>query len=92
MSEMRKMLSASSWLTWLAAIAAVLVLYLVSVGPLEWLDVLGALSDSARGAVSVYCKPIRWLCGESELGLRAVSWYVDLWVEYPTFKSHKIYR
>jgi hypothetical protein len=74
----RKKPTAGFWIT--VVLVAVLVGYPLSVGPLQWLDERGMLSDSWDKPTKVFYAPLDWLVRNSEAARAALSWYVGLWV------------
>lgn len=69
------------WTFWVTASVAVLpVLYVLSSGPVQWMDSHGMISDFFRALLMVIYRPLRWIDRNSESFHIALKWYVSLWM------------
>lgn len=64
-----------AWIWWASA-AALPLMYLLSVGPLDWLYWHGHVN---KKAVWIYCAPERWLGRHSPVAKDIIHSYVELW-------------
>jgi hypothetical protein len=66
----------------IAGIAALPVLYILSLGPLLWfLERQRGISAKWQGVFSAYFEPSNWLAEACPVPLRAaLKWYIELWV------------
>ena len=82
MSDDRANRSESSWAFWLADTSAVLVLYVLGIGPVAWLALhTGVEAEIAPVAMVIYA-PVVWLYNHTFLQ-EPLDWYIHLWIGYP---------
>jgi hypothetical protein len=62
-----------------AIVAAVFLLYPMSVGPVALLLKLGVIPASAEPVVRALYAPLSWLGDRSSLLTAFVRWYLELW-------------
>ncbi len=62
-----------------AIVAAVLLLYPLSVGPVALLLKLGVIPASVEPVVRALYAPLNWLGDRSSLVTVLVRWYLELW-------------
>ena len=65
---------------WIIALAVMLLLYPLSIGPLSWLYENGYLSESTGLFLgrTVYA-PLSWLIGSNNWCLELYMWYLSFW-------------
>lgn len=62
------------------ATVALPVLYVLSVGPIEWLDAKGWLPLSTYDALDAFYTPLEFLCDRSLWFRKFLVWYESLWL------------
>ena len=60
-------------------IAALIVAYPLSTGPVEWAFRMGYLSDSASRFSRAFYAPLIWLMENAEWFEKLAEWYLSLW-------------
>jgi hypothetical protein len=80
----------SIWATVTIAVLLVPILYVLSIGPANWLIIRGVVGSEP---LAVVYAPIDWMANRSEPFTEAVMWYLDWWngsrQQLPLF-SHKL--
>ena len=76
MSEERKK---PGWAFWVTVVLLSLVLYVASVGPMEWLDAHDYLPIPIKTACQFFYWPLALLASKSSLPGKILIWYVGLW-------------
>ncbi|MEX2286270.1 MAG: hypothetical protein WD648_04215 [Planctomycetaceae bacterium] len=67
--------------TGVAWLVALIVLYVLSIGPAGWLWVHDYISDDTAARLISFYGPLYWLTDHSEVLDEAMNWYGRLW--YP---------
>ncbi len=79
MSDDRAARSDLHWVFWLAAAPAVLVLYVLSIGPAAWIVAVPDWMDVALPIFQIGYAPLIWLHDHTFMR-NPLEWYIGLWV------------
>lgn len=69
------------WALWATVVALSPVVYILPIGPVQWLNIHGMLPDVLVGMFALYLRPYRWLMLHApDWYCRAISVYLGLWI------------
>lgn len=77
MEEQRK---SKPWSIWIVVALVLPVVYVLSAGPLHWVDCQGGFHPVVRNAIMTFYTPLQMLSQSGPKPVRvAIEWYSDLW-------------
>jgi hypothetical protein len=75
----------------LAAVVSLPVLYVLSIGPVAWLNTRHRMPESVSHAIKHVYDPIDWLMAHSPKPFdHAIRWYAQLWYASPLEKLERL--